>query len=231
MYKYETHMHTSHGSRCANSTPEEMVEKYKQEGYTGVFVTDHFFNGNSCIDGSLEWREKVDRYCECYEKAKAMGDKIGLDVFFAIEYGNGTADFLTYGVDKEWLYENECIMAMDIPEYCRYVRESGGMIIHAHPFRETWYIDRLRLFPRDVDGVEVINASHSDELMNQRAYIYANMYDLPVTAGSDAHNTTDKWFGGGVVTSEKITSAQDYIKLVKERKLYGLLHSGVVIEL
>lgn len=58
-YKYETHMHTSEGSACGRSSAEEMVRSYKEQGYTGVFVTDHFFNGNCSVDRSLPWAEKV----------------------------------------------------------------------------------------------------------------------------------------------------------------------------
>ncbi len=223
MFKYETHMHTSECSLCASSTPEEMVRKYKAENYDGVFVTDHFFNGNCFVPQDLPWTERVERYCLAYEKAKAEGNKIGLDVFFGIEYGNGAADFLTYGVDKQWLLENEKIMRMDIPDYIEYVKSCSGMVIHAHPFREAWYIDRLRLFPFQIDGIEAVNASHGDKRFNERAMLYAQMYDLPVTAGSDAHSTTDKWYGGGIVTEEKITCPQDYIRIVKERKIAALL--------
>ena len=49
MYRYETHMHTSQASACAFSTGAEMARAYAAAGYTGIFITDHFFNGNSCI--------------------------------------------------------------------------------------------------------------------------------------------------------------------------------------
>lgn len=227
MYKYETHMHTSEGSRCASSSAAEMIRKYKEEEYDGVFVTDHFFNGNTTIDRNLPWDKCVDEYCRSYEIAKNEGEKIGLSVFFAIEYGNGAADFLTYGIDSAWLKDNKCIMQMDIPEYIRFVQSSGGMVIHAHPFREAPYIDRLQLFPLQTDGIEAVNASHRDKRFNERAKLYAQMYDLPVTAGSDSHSITDKWYGGGILTEEKITCPQDYIRIVKERRISCLLEGNI----
>ncbi len=45
-YLYETHCHTNLISACSSLSPEEMVELYAKNGYTGVFVTDHFLNGN-----------------------------------------------------------------------------------------------------------------------------------------------------------------------------------------
>ena len=46
-YLYETHMHTSEASACAGSTGAQMARAYKEAGYTGIIVTDHFFYGNT----------------------------------------------------------------------------------------------------------------------------------------------------------------------------------------
>lgn len=223
LYKYETHLHTSEGSGCSNSTAAETVRKHKEEGYTGVFITDHYFNGNSSISRDLPWDERIDRYCMGYEHALEEGKKVGLDVFFGFEYGNGQADFLTYGLDGEWLRKHPEILEMSLPEYFDLVHADGGMVIHAHPFRQEAYIHTFTLAPEYVDGVEIINASNRLPEFNERAKIYAEWYDLPVTAGSDTHNTTNRYFGGGIVTDTKITCPQDYIRIVKERKIVRLL--------
>ena len=44
------------------------------------------------------------------------------------------------------------------------VHAAGGMVIHAHPYREEDYIPEVRLFPEWVDGVEGINATHSSSI-------------------------------------------------------------------
>ena len=49
MYRYHTHVHTSLASACARNTGIEMVRAYKEKGYTGIFITDHFFNGNTAV--------------------------------------------------------------------------------------------------------------------------------------------------------------------------------------
>ena len=58
-----------------------MAVKYKEEGYTGIIVTDHFFNGNTTVPRDLPWEERVELFCKGYENAKAKGDEIGLDVY------------------------------------------------------------------------------------------------------------------------------------------------------
>ena len=191
-YKYETHMHTSEGSACGKSTAAEMVRSYKEQGYTGIFVTDHFFNGNCAVDRSLNWEEKIDLFCRGYENAKAEGERIGLQVFFGFEYGVNAADFLVYNLDKDWLLAHPDIDKMDAREAFRLMHQDGGFIVHAHPFRERDYINHIKLFPRDVDGVEVYNgAQKNDDYMNDRGKLYAMMYELPQTAGSDSHSIKD----------------------------------------
>ena len=51
---------------------------------------------------------------------------------------------------------------MDVNSYCDFVRAEGGFIVQAHPFRESNYIDMIRLLPRKVDAVEVNNACITD---------------------------------------------------------------------
>lgn len=218
-YKYETHMHTSQGSACGRSTGAEMVRAYKEAGFTGVFVTDHFFNGNCAVDRSLPWEEKVELFCKGYEDAKEEGDKIGIDVFFGFEYCYDAADFLVYNLDKAWLKAHPDIDKWEPREAFRTMREDGGIIIHAHPFRERDYINHIHLFPRDVDGVEAVNGGHfPDQVMNERARVYAMMYELPITCGSDAH-FAEELPGCGVACDVRIEKITEYLDFMKEGKL------------
>ena len=57
-YLWETHMHTSETSRCARSPAAKMVAAYKDAGYHGIVVTDHFLNGYSCMEKDWPWRIK-----------------------------------------------------------------------------------------------------------------------------------------------------------------------------
>ncbi len=221
MYKYETHCHTSEASGCGMSTGAEMAQKYKDEGYDGIFVTDHFFNGNSAVPRDLPWKDRIELYCKGYENAKAHGDKIGLDVFFGVEYTFYGADFLIYGADKQWLIENGNILDVnyEITDVLNYCRSCGFFVVQAHPFRDVDYIKRFTLCPHNVDAIEVINASHFNKEFNKRAKTYAEWYDLPETAGSDSHSTTERYFGGGILTETPIKSYLDYKNAVLSRKI------------
>lgn len=211
-FKFDAHVHTSEGSACACTTGAEMADAYKEKGYSGIVITDHFFNGNSSVPRELPWEEKISLLCKGYEHAKKRGDEIGLTVLFGWEFAYASSDFLTYGLDRQWLLDHPYIMEMPIWDYARLVRDSGGFIVHAHPFRLWGYVQKITLIPRETGAVEIINMSNSRE-ENERAKWYAESYGMPVTAGSDAHNA-NALPCGGIITDTEIRSAGDYVEAV-----------------
>lgn len=227
-YFYETHLHTAESSACAHSTGREMARACKEYGYTGVFVTDHNWGGNTAIDRSKPWDEWVNDFCIGYENAKDEGEKIGLDVFFGYEAGFGGTEFLLYGIDKEWMLNNPDIRTADIEKQYKLVHESGGLVIHAHPYREAGYIPEIRLFPEWVDGVEGINGAHSSPRSaghnnpeyDKRAIAYAGQHNLPITAGSDIHS--NELLGAGIAFRRKLTSSADYVRAILSNEDYVL---------
>ena len=60
LYKYETHLHTCEASACGISRGAEYISVYKKLGYDGIFVTDHFFGGNTAVSSELDWEERID---------------------------------------------------------------------------------------------------------------------------------------------------------------------------
>ena len=186
LYKYETHAHTSEVSRCAVISGVEIVRVYKDLGFSGICITDHFLNGNTTVSLEPSWDEQIAMFCRGYEKAHAEGKRIGIDVFFGWEYTYRGTDLLTYGLDKKWLLEHPEIMDLSMNDYCDLVHLHGGFIVHAHPFREASYIDMIRLLPRKVDAVETVNACRTD-FENILADQYADNYGLLKVYGSDNH--------------------------------------------
>ena len=221
-YIYETHLHTSEGSACGRACASDIVHAYKDAGYTGIIITEHFFYGNTAADRKLPWNEWVESFCKGYENAYEEGKKAGLQVFFGWESGYDGTEFLVYGLDKSWLLAHPEIRDAGVPEQYSLVHEAGGMVIHAHPFREAGYIPEIRLFPEYVDGVETINASHSGTLAKSRcmghpefndfATQYATQHRLARTAGSDQHSTEMVY--GGMVFNRRLADIHDYIRAV-----------------
>lgn len=221
-FKYETHLHTSEISACAFDTASDMVRAFAGAGYQGIIVTDHFFNGNTTVPSHLPWARRVELFCQGYENAREEGDKCGLQVFFGWEYGYDHTDLLTYGLDKTFLLEHPEVLTWGVEEYTRQVHLHGGFITHAHPFREAFYINKVRLFPDFVDAVEVINASHTNPAYNAKALKYAKENNLLCMSGSDSH-AVNQIFGGGVAFDRKMESIEDLINTVKSKSGYRLL--------
>ncbi len=215
MYRYETHCHTAEASACATASGQQQAEFYKSRGFKGIIVTDHFLNGNSTAPVELPWNERVDILCSGYENARSAGELIGLDVFFGWEYAYHGADLLTYGLGKEWLLKHPEVMELHPNEYCDLIHREGGFISHAHPFREDWYIDMIRLMPRKCDGCEVINSCRKP-FENEMAKHYADSYGLIYTAGSDNHHAGQSRLSG-IETETPIRDIHHFVKLLLTR--------------
>lgn len=218
MYKYETHLHTAPVSRCARACVGETLEFYKELGYDGVFITNHFLDGNINVDQSLSYEEKVNYYFADYEQGAAIGEELRLKVFPGVELSYGGTDFLIYGLDKAWYLAHPQIMQMKKSEELAFLMDSGALVIQAHPFREAHYIDHIRLYPRQIHGVEVMNANRT-EAENALAKLYAAHYGLLETAGSDNHVGPKQKKLAGICCNEPICSVEDFIHRVKNQQI------------
>ncbi len=214
-FLYDTHIHTSLGSKCGKDTPEEQVHRFAARGYTGIFITDHFFNGNTSVPyKEMAWEDAIDQYFLPYERAKAEGEKVGLDVFFGFENSYQGNDILTYGLGREWLKAHPEIVEMEMRKYCDFVRAEGGLVLHAHPFREASYINLIRLLPRSVDGVEGLNANCTD-FQNKQAQDYAFNYGLATVGGSDIHRA---WpYLTATASPIRFTDDKEFCQAVRDR--------------
>ena len=218
MYKYETHLHTKPVSRCGQTTVVENLDFYKQAGYDGVFVTNHFIDGSFGYDPDASYEEKIEFYFSDYEHAVEYGKTIDLKVFPGVEAGFGGTHFLIYGLDKKWFLENPQIMEMKESERLTLFMESGALIIQAHPFREAKFIDHIRLFPRHVHGVEIINGNRED-YENGMSKLYAEHYELIEFAGTDNHIAGNTKRLAGVCSETPIESLEDFMNRVKNGEM------------
>lgn len=207
--KFEMHMHTSEVSPCAKRRAFEGIKDYKEAGYDGVVITDHFndyvlesFNGSD--------EERVTRYLEGYHRAKEAGDTLGIKVLFGIEtcLQGAQDDFLIYGVTPEFLYESPKLYEMSLEKLCESVHQAGGLVIQAHPFRGYCQIRD----PKFLDGIEVFNGNPRHDSRNYSAVEFVEKHlNLIQTSGSDYHESGDVARGGMEFTMN-ICSEQDLKK-------------------
>lgn len=217
-YRYETHMHTCQASACGKSTGAEQARFYREIGYAGIFITDHFFGGNSAVPRDLPWHERIDRFCAGYEDALIEGQKLGLSVFFGLEQNFEGDEYLLYGLDKAWLLAHPDMEHWTRKKQFDEVHAAGGAVIQAHPFRDRDYIRFIHLGLKYCDGIEVANTGN--RFYNDVcARHYAERYHLLTTAGSDNHNcaVADPARLMGVELDAPLTSGRDYARLIRER--------------
>jgi hypothetical protein len=208
------------------SRGSEYIKRYRDLGYAGIIVTDHFYNGNTTVARNLPWREWVRRFCRGYEETWEAGARQGLDVFFGWEETfDDNDDYLIYGLDKAWLLEHPEARNWTREEQYRTVKQYGGCVVQAHPFRQHYYISTVRLSTGCVDAVEAANAGNHEQSYDALAMRYAEKLGLPATAGSDIHDAAQAEDGErifGVYLDKKMETIADYVGAIRAKTLAGL---------
>ncbi|MBQ8201174.1 MAG: PHP domain-containing protein [Clostridia bacterium] len=221
-YRYETHLHTCQGSACGVSTGAEHARYYKSAGYQGIFVTDHFFGGNTAVPRELPWRERIHWFCSGFEDAWNEGQKVGLDVFFGWEESFDGDDYLVYGLDKQFMLDHPEMEHWSRKDQYEAVHAAGGCVIQAHPFRMRGYIQAIHLGDRFADGVEIANAGNTPAQDVYAAH-YARQHQLYTITGSDNHRSHEDSALYGVALDQPLDSIQDWVQHILTRQPHVLL--------
>jgi len=215
IYKYEMHIHTS---PCSGGGADicEHIDNLRNKGYSGMVVTNHFYNGDNRIDKNLPWEEFVDAYRKDYIYGLEYAKKVDFDLLFGLEehIGNGQ-EILIYGITAEQIAAHSELKAASAEIYADVVHSLGGLVYQAHPYRDRWYISSP--YPLDcldkLDGIEVYNAANKPE-WNERAQHFAKERGLAGIAGSDGHSTASAGFAG-IATSERIRNNEKLVRILK----------------
>lgn len=213
-YKYEIHCHTKNVSRCGNLEVKELIEKYKEAGYSGLVLTDHYSPMTFDLPDFFSKKKAIDHYLRAYREAKKYSDGnftvlLGMELRFYATVN----DYLVYGITEEMLYELPFLLPLYIKRASRLLRERGCLFLQAHPFRQ--FITRAN--PRYLDGVEVFNGK-ADAEANKKSLQWANEINAPIkTSGSDCHRETGVGLGG-IITKEPIKTNDDLIRILKSGK-------------
>ena len=216
MFKTETHLHTREVSSCSHKRARDMVRQYKEAGYSTVFVSDHFQSNSLDVLGDIPWSDKITIFLSGYYKAKYEGETLGVNVLPAAEFcfADSKNHYLAYGITKEFLDTHPDLHKMPAAEFLKIAREAGIFIVHAHPYRD----GKDGATPELVDAIEIYNSNPRHEDHSELSEALAEKYGLPVSAGSDAHRDEDIALSG-IETEEEIRCVEDFIRLVKERKV------------
>ena len=224
-YKYQLHTHLAPTSRCARTTPKELVQELYNGGYAGCVLTNHFIHGNTGIDRELPWEQFVAAYERDYLECKKEAEKYGLDILFGIE--EGVEDFkeiLCYGLTPKMLYEHPELREGGAEKCYKILHGLGVVVIQAHPYRVLRPVPDPKPLPLEyIDGVEVINLSNRREYDENAAAFAALHPSLILTSGADTHDANTVCLGG-IATDRRITTEWELAELLKSGE-YEILKS------
>ena len=226
IYKYEMHIHTAPCSG-GGSDIRDHIDVLMQKGYSGMVVTNHFFNGDTRVDRSLPWEDFVDAYRQDYLYGLEYARERDFDLLFGLEehVGNGQ-EILLYGITPELIASHPELKRASAESFAEVVHSAGGLVYQAHPYRAREYISKP--YPLDcldlLDGIEVYNAGNEPE-WNESAQRLADTLGLACIGGSDGHRIGSAG-RSGIATKERIKNNADLIRILRSGEYTVLRNQG-----
>ena len=218
MYRIELHCHTNHTSKCGRLTAEETARGYRDAGYSGIVVTDHY-NRDTVAYMNIDVNDPADvlkKFLLGYEMMKEAGEKYGLRVYRGAElrFDECVNDYILLNWKPELLGNMGGILPMSIVEFSRLARREApeSFLYQAHPYREKC-TPAIACY---LEGIEILNTSPRHDSRDALAKEYAERHGLIGLAGSDCHRTED--IGRSGILTETLPK--------DEEELTALIRSG-----
>ena len=227
MYKLELHCHSQEVSACSTCPAPQLIQEYREAGYSGIVSTNHINRGTYKAMEDWSWEKKAAHFIAGYEALKkAAGDDF--DVLFGCEINLTPVaslteeqraqgwqcyvpnDYLIYGVTEDWLIRTGDMRYMTMEELSQSAREAGFLVVHAHPFRCGTHMMNPDLYY----GYEVYNGNPRQQSHNELADVWADMNGKIKTSGSDFHKPGDPACGG-IVTAERIRDNAALLRVLR----------------
>lgn len=217
MVLFETHCHTDESSACGKVPAKEVVKLYREAGYAGLVVTDHFnvYNVNELPHvAGRPWEERVHSAFSGYHLAleAAAGSDFVVLQGAELRFEEDINDYLVYGADEDFYLANPDIFSWGIKRFSACARERGFLLVQAHPFRNGMTI----CDPALLDMVEISNGNQRQNSRNEFAFLWAKTFGLAGSSGSDFHRPDDVKHGG-VFFEETPETIADFIRMMKEK--------------
>ena len=216
MFKIETHMHTVHVSSCGRLDAATLAEGYYQAGFAAVTVTDHYNRDTFRylgIDIAAAPGNVMEAFQDGFRRMEAECARRGMRAYRGAElrFDECMNDYLLYDFPDELLADPEKIFRLGIAAFAPLARETGALLIQAHPYRKPC-TPAIACY---LDGVEVHNGHPRHENFNPRAEAYAAQFGLIRLGGSDCH-AADTIGRSGILTEELPEDTAGLARLIRE---------------
>lgn len=220
MAKLEIHFHTDESSPCGKVPAAQGIAMFREAGYDGVMVTDHFSRSvlGGC-DSGKEWEEIKEHFLTGYRKAKEAGDALGVRVYLGLEirFPENDNDYLVFGADEGFFDRHPWVYETDIRRFRTIADEEELCVIQAHPFRggcspaPAQYLDGAEYF-NGHPGHDSHNALAQQWIEEVRKHGGADggQRKFVGTAGSDFH--ADWHFTGTAICMDHLPEDEKELK-------------------
>lgn len=215
---FELHAHTSECDLAAHASGAELVHLYKDAGYDGMVITDHYFaHFYKWFADELagkSHREIMARRLKGYYAAREAGEKLGFTVLPGAEIRfdrspYGINDFLVYGCDEAFFLTAPRLNELTSLEELYALLPENACVVLAHPFRVRMTV----MDPTPLFGIEAHNGL-TEPFRNHMAAEYAARFEKPVTSGSDCHHL-DHAAKGGIITNHTIKTPKELTDVLR----------------
>lgn len=218
MIKLETHCHSKGGSGCAKCEPDYIVDRYKNEGYGGIVLTNHYCK--ICYDeyAGKTHKEKLDFYFSLYKGFKAACENAGLKSFFGAEIRAVTLDFeykefMLLGFDEKFLYDNKPLFYYNQKELYELAEDNGLLLYQTHPFRRGVNLGDVRY----MHGAEAFNGHVNHINNNELANDFCETFGLIKLSGTDYHDIGQP-IKGGIFIPETVNTNKELAEYIFNNK-------------
>lgn len=223
MYKLETHLHVLGTSPCAKTDEKTIAEIYKDKGYDGIIYCSHY---NSFLLGyyGMTAREYNANFVAHYEKLKEECAKVGVDVFFGMEfmpdctsyYNAATpdkAEFQIFGITPEFVLDGgEKLFPLSVKDVSELCKEKGWMFSQTHPFRNMITYRNGAL----LEACEAFNGHMGHSNGNDLAAKWCEENGLIPLSGSDFHEPHQATCG--VLLENAVKNSDELLAELRKRR-------------
>jgi len=215
-YKYELHCHTAEVSQCAAMGAEDVVKNYKEHGYDGIVITDHYSELTFRKHHLFSPQNEVDFYLSGYRKAlECAGDDFTVLLGMELRFYLNPNDYLIYGIDEAFIRNNGNLMTYYPKKFSALAKENDLIFLQAHPFRPYVY----RCNPKYIDGCEIYNAKGEKDGINEKAEKWAEKNNMQIRmGGADFHRESHIENMSGIITEEPIKTNADLKRILRNKK-------------
>ena len=186
MIKIETHCHSVGGSGCAFCTNTDIISAYREKGYDGIILTNHYSKHVSETSyKGLNNKQRVDAFFNLYKTLKNQAENCNFKVFWGVEIRclPTLTEYMVLGVDESFLYDNPEVYNLSQEELFALCESAGAFMYQTHPFRAGVQVGD----PKCMHGAECFNGHFHHINHNAIANDFCEKNGLVKMYGTDFH--------------------------------------------